>query len=171
MVDALASVELAIFLRDSGQTGSIDPTLQNHGLNLTQNDAINITGHAWGQAGSVDSVEYRVGSGPWYEATYSEPPGELGALTPFLWHVILDPRDLPEGQHTVEVHASSGESHSLPVFYEVTGEGGGASSGGIPTAALGIVILVAMGWVGSLVLTRMRSAEAEEAVIDAELVD
>ena len=37
MVDALSSVELAIFLRDSGQTGSIDPTLQTHGLNLTQN--------------------------------------------------------------------------------------------------------------------------------------
>ena len=145
--------------------------LQEPGLNLTRTDVINITGHAWGQEGSVDRVEYRVGSGPWHEATYSDPPGELGALTPFLWHVILDPRELEEGQHIVEVHASSGDSHSLPVFYEVTGEGGGASSRGIPTAALGLVVLVAMGWAGSLVLARLRSPDGEEAAIDAELVD
>ena len=92
-------------------------------------------------------------------------------MTPFLWHVILDPRDLPEGQHIVEVHASSGDSHSLPVFYEVTGEGGGAASRGIPTAALGLVVLVAMGWAGSLVLARMRYSEGKESAIDAELVD
>ena len=35
MVDALAAVELAIFLRDSGQTPLIEPTLQNHRLNLS----------------------------------------------------------------------------------------------------------------------------------------
>jgi hypothetical protein len=182
MVDALASVELAIFLRDSGQTESIDPTLQSHGLNITQSDAINITGHAWGQSGSVDMVEYRVGQGPWYEATYSDIPGEVGALTPFLWHIILDPGSLPEGQHTVEVHASAGESHSLPVFYEVSGEGGGNTAQGVPTAVVGIVVLVAMAWVGSLVLVRLRSDDEiegllpsmirpTEGVIDAEMVD
>tara|TARA_Y100001970_G_scaffold165369_1_gene202122 strand:+ start:127 stop:2241 length:2115 start_codon:yes stop_codon:yes gene_type:complete len=182
MVDALASVELAIFLRDSGQTESIDPTLQSHGLNITQSSTINITGHAWGQSGSVDMVEYRVGQGPWFEATYSEPPGEVGALTPFLWHVILDPGELPEGQHTVEVHASAGDSHSLPVFYEVTGFGAGSSSQGVPTLVVGLVVLVAMAWVGSLVLVRLRSDEeiegllpsigrSTEGVIDAELVD
>ncbi len=182
MVDALASVELAIFLLDSGQTESIDPTLQSHGLNFTQSDMINITGHAWGQAGTVDRVEYRVGQGTWHEATYSEPPGEVGALTPFLWHVVLDPGDLPEGQHTVEVHASSGGSHSLPVFYEVMGGGAGFSPQGVPTAVIGLVVLVAMAWVGSLVLVRLRSDEeiesmlpnmsgAIEDAIDAELVD
>ena len=182
MVDALASVELAIFLRDSGQTESIDPTLQSHGLNITQSDDINITGHAWGQSGSVDMVEYRVGQGPWYEATYSDIPGEVGALTPFLWHIILDPGSLPEGQHTVEVHASAGESHSLPVFYEVSGEGGGNTAQGVPTAVVGIVVLVAMAWVGSLVLVRLRSDDEiegllpsmirpTEGVIDAEMVD
>ena len=182
MVDALASVELAIFLRDSGQTESIDPTLQSHGLNITQSSTINITGHAWGQSGSVDMEEYRVGQGPGYEATYSEPPGEVGALTPFLWHVILEPGDLPEGQHTVEVHASAGDSHSLPVFYEVTGFGAGSSSQGVPTLVVGLVVLVAMAWVGSLVLVRLRSDEeiedllpsigrSTEGVIDAELVD
>ncbi|RJU86012.1 MAG: hypothetical protein DWB89_04535 [Candidatus Poseidoniales archaeon] len=182
MVDALASVELAIFLRDSGQTESIDPTLQSHGLNFTQSDMINITGHAWGQAGTIDRVEYRVGQGTWHEASYSEPPGEVGALTPFLWHVVLDPSDLPEGQHTVEVHASSGDSHSLPVFYEVMGDGAGFSPQGVPTAVIGLVVLVALAWVGSLVLVRLRSDEeiesmlpnmnrAIEDAIDAELVD
>ena len=123
-----------------------------------------------------------MGQGDWLEASYSETPGEVGALTPFLWHVILDPGDLPEGEHTVEVHASSGDSHSLPVFYEVTGSGSGASSHGVPTAVVGLVVLVAMAWVGSLVLVRLRSDEeiegmlpvmgrSAEEVIDAELVD
>ena len=119
----------------------------------------------------MDRVEYRVGSGPWHETTYSQPPGELGALTPFLWHVILDPTDLPEGQHIVEVHASSGDSHSLPVFYEVTGEGGSASSGGVAAGAIGLIVLVAMGWAGSLVLARIRSPRGEGEAVDAELVD
>ena len=82
----------------------------------------------------------------------------------------------------MEVHASAGGSHSLPVFYEVTGEGAGYSSQGVPTAVVGFVVLVAMAWVGSLVLVRLRSDEeiegmlpsmgrSPEAVIDAELVD
>ena len=53
MVDALAAVELAIFLRESGQTPLIDPTLQSHRLNLSSDGKINMTGHAWGQAGSI----------------------------------------------------------------------------------------------------------------------
>ena len=38
-------------------------------------------------------------------------------------------------------------------------------------SAIGLVVLVAMGWAGSLVLARMRSPEGEEVAIDAELVD
>ena len=44
MVDAYAAVDLAIFLDESKQSQSIDPTLQSHGLNFSQNDIINITG-------------------------------------------------------------------------------------------------------------------------------
>ncbi len=65
MVDALAAVELAIFLRESGQTPLIDPTLQSHRLNLSSDGIINMTGHAWGQAGSIDRVEYRIDGGEW----------------------------------------------------------------------------------------------------------
>ncbi len=182
MVDALAAVELAIFLHESGQSQSIDPELQNHGLNFTQDGIINITGHAWGQSGSIDSVEFRIGEGTWQEATYSETIGEIGALTPFLWHVLLDSDKLPHGNHTIEVHAVSGDFHSLPVFYEVAGYGSGSSANGIPSSVIGLVALVALAWVGSLVLVRFRSDEQiegamasfmnrKEQAIDAEIIE
>ena len=148
IVDALAAAELALFLFEANQTESIDPTIQSRGLNLSQTSMINITGHAWGQSGSVDMVEYRIGNGPWFETTYSAHPEGVGALTPFLWHIILDPEKLPEGQHTVEVHASYGNKHSLPTFFEVYGSGPNISSQGIPPVLIGLVLLVAFAWVG-----------------------
>jgi len=182
MVDALAAVQLAIFLHESGQSQSIDPELQNHGLNFTQGEIINITGHAWGQAGSIESVEFRIGEGPWQEATYSETIGEIGALTPFLWHVLLDPDELPSGNHIIEVHAVSGGAHSLPVFYEVMGSGSALSDNGLPSWVIGLVALVALAWVGSLVLIRYQSDEQIEGmmssfmnrnkqVLDAEIIE
>ena len=165
MVDALAATQLAIFLHESGQSQSIDPQLQNHGLNFTQGEIINITGHAWGQAGPIDGVEFRIGEGAWQEATYSETLGEIGALTPFLWHVLLDPDELAFGTHTVEVHAVSGGDHSLPVFYEVMGTDSGSSENGIPSWVIGLVALVALAWVGSLALIRYRSDEQIEGMI------
>ena len=182
MVDALAAVELAIFLHESGQSQSIDPELQNHGLNFTQDGIINITGHAWGQSESIESVEFRIDGGTWQEATYSETIGEIGALTPFLWHVLLDPEKLSGRNHTIEVHAVSGDFHSLPVFYEVAGYGSGSSANGIPSSVIGLVALVALAWVGSLVFVRFRSDEQiegmmasfmnrKEQVIDAEIIE
>ena len=166
MVDALAAVELAIFLRDSGQTPLIDPTLQNHKLNLSTSGIINMTGHSWGQAGSIDRVEYRIDGGEWMETTYSATPTEVGALTPFLWHILLDPNELTSGNHTVEVHAVAGAMHSLPVFYEIEGTGGASESLAIPPIAVGIVVIVALAWVASLVLIRMRSDDDIEAMIN-----
>ncbi len=182
MVDALAATQLAIFLHESGQSQSIDPQLQNHGLNFTQGEIINITGHAWGQTDPIDRVEFRIGEGAWQEATYSETLGEIGALTPFLWHVLLDPDELAIGTHTVEVHAVSGEDHSLPVFYEVMGTDSVSSENGIPSWVIGLVALVALAWVGSLALIRYRSDEQIEGmmpsfmnrkkrVIDAEILE
>ena len=167
MVDALAAVELAIFLRDSGQTPLIDPTLQNHKLNLSSGEVINMTGHAWGQEGSIDRVEYRIDDGEWMETTYSVTPSEVGALTPFLWHILLDPNKLTSGNHTVEVHAVAGAMHSLPVFFEIEGTGGASESLAIPPIAIGIVVIVALAWVASLVLIRMRSDDDIEAMINS----
>jgi hypothetical protein len=166
MVDARAAVDLALFLRDSGQSPLIDPSLQSHSLNLTIGDAINITGHAWGQEGSIDRVEYRIDGGEWMEATYSATPSEVGALTPFLWHVLLNPAKLASGEHTVEVHGVAGAMHSLPVFFEVTGIGSAESSMGIPPLAIGAVALVGLFWLSSLVLIRYRSDDEIEAMID-----
>ena len=182
MVDALAAVELAIFLHESGQSESIDPKLQNHGLNFSNDGVINITGHAWGQDGPIERVDFRIDGGTWGEATYSNSLEEIGALTPFLWHVLLDPEKLPPGQHIVEVHAVSGSSHSLPVFFEVVGSGSGSSANGIPPAVVGLVALVASAWIGSLVLIRFRSDDQIEGVlssfgrqqnqvIDAEIIE
>ena len=181
MVDALQAVELAIFLRDSGQTDSIDHTLQSHGLNFSQSEIINITGHAWGQSGPVERVEFRIDGGEWGDATYSEAPSEIGALTPFLWHVLLDPTKLSPGEHVVEVHAASGNKHSLPVMYTVTGIGGESSGPGIPLSAVALVSLVFVAWCASLVLVRFRSDDEIDGmissfvrpnseVIDAEIV-
>ena len=167
MVDALAAVELALFLQDSRQTPLIDPTLQSHRLNLSMNGVINMTGHSWGQAGSIDRVEYRIDDGDWVETTYSATPSEIGALTPFLWHILLDSSQLSSGNHTVEVHAVAGAMHSLPVFFEITGTESDSGSLAIPPIAIGIVVVVALTWVASLVLIRIRSDDEIEAIIDS----
>jgi len=100
------------------------------------------------------------------EATYSATPSEIGALTPFLWHVLLNPAKLASGEHTVEVHAVAGAMHSLPVFFEVTGSGSAESAMGIPPLAIGAVALVGLFWLSSLVLIRYRSDDEIEAIID-----
>jgi len=165
MVDALAAVELAIYLRESGQTLSIDPSLQNHLLSVSTNSSINITGHSWGQSGSIDRVEYRIDGGSWQEVTYSVVPSDVGALTPFEWHILLNPKSLSSASHKIEVHAVSGESSSLPVFANVVGTEGGESASGIPAIAIGFVALVALTWVSSLVLIRFRSDDEIDDMI------
>ena len=191
MVDALAAVELALFLRDSGQTESIKETIQNHLLNVTapseNGRLLNVTGHAWGQDGVVDRVEFRIDGGQWSEATYSDTPPEIGALTPFDWHVILDTRGMSQGEHSVEVHAVSGLSHSLPVFFEFNVTKSSSDSPSVSPALLGVIILISVGWVSSIALTRSFSPQAaisvvndllsksrhgdNEAIMDAEIIE
>ena len=191
MVDALAAVELALFLRESGQTESIQETIQNHLLNVTapseNGGLLNMTGHAWGQDGAVDRVEFRIDGGQWSEATYSDIPSEIGALTPFDWHVILDTNEMSPGEHSVEVHAVSGLSHSLPVFFEFNVTGSSSDSLSISPVLVGVIILVSVGWVSSIALTRSFSPLAtigivndllsksgngdNQAIMDAEIIE
>ena len=191
MVDALAAVELALFLRESGQTESIQETIQNHLLNVTapseNGGLLNMTGHAWGQDGVVDRVEFRIDGGQWSEATYSDIPSEIGALTPFDWHVILDTNEMSSGEHSVEVHAVSGLSHSLPVFFEFNVTGSSSDSLSISPVLVGVIILVSVGWVSSIALTRSFSPLAtisivndllsksgngdNQAIMDAEIIE
>ncbi len=191
MVDALAAVELAIFLRQNSQTQSVDHTLQNHLLNSTfpadNGGILNITGHAWGQEGSIDRVEFRIDNGQWSEATYSESLSEIGALTPFNWHVILDSKGISSGEHTVEVHAVSGQSHSLPVFFEFNSTKSAEDSFSLAPVLVGGIVLVSIGWASSIAITRSVSplatigilkdllsevnTEVNQDIIDAELIE
>ena len=186
MVDAHAAVALAQYIAETGQTDSLDVSLQNHLLNLVDsNGTINVTGHAWGQMGSVDRVEFRIDGGEWHEATYSAEPAEIGALTPFSWHVILDPTKLGEGPHQIEVRAVSGENHSLPVLATAHGTAGSASNFSVPPLVIFGIVVVFVIWLASLSLVRLRSDgeidsllsrwrreedSAIEEVLEAELI-
>ena len=186
MVDAHAAVALAQHIAETGQTDSLDVSLQNHLLNLVDsNGTINVTGHAWGQMGSVDRVEFRIDGGEWHEATYSAEPAEIGALTPFSWHVILDPTKLGEGPHQIEVRAVSGENHSLQVLATAHGTAGSASNFSVPPLVIFGIVVVFVIWLASLSLVRLRSDgeidnllsrwrreedSAVEEVLEAELI-
>nr|AIE92053.1 Subtilisin-like serine protease [uncultured marine group II/III euryarchaeote AD1000_19_G08] len=186
MVDAHAAVALAQHIAETGQTDSLDVSLQNHLLNLVDsNGTINVTGHAWGQMSSVDRVEFRIDGGEWQEATYSAEPAEIGALTPFSWHVILDPTKLGEGPHQIEVRAVSGESHSLPVLATAHGTAGSSSNFSVPPLVIFGIVVVFVIWLASLSLVRLRSDgeidsllsrwrreedSAIEEVLEAELI-
>ena len=175
MVDAFAAVELAIFLDESKQSQSIDPTLQSHGLNFSQNGIINITGHAWGQSGPVEAVEFRINGGEWYEARYSSEPGEVGALTPFMWHILLNPETLPLGNNTVEIHSRNGEMHSLPVFYQVSGKGGVNTSFSLSASSIAVLALVVFAITATMVVARLQIRKTKEktepGVLEAEILN
>ena len=110
---------------------------------------------------------YRIDGGDWHEATYSAEPAEIGALTPFFWHVILNPNKLSEGAHEIEVRAISGESNSLPILATVHG----LSSDGTPTSLSPIIIailaIVFIIWGASIVLVQVRSDEEIDEIISA----
>jgi len=186
MVDARAAVALALHLAQTEQTDSVDVSLQNHLLSVADsNGTINVTGHAWGQLGSIERVEFRIDGGDWREATYSAEPGEIGALTPFMWHVILDPVKLSEGAHQLEVRAISEDASSLPILVTVHGLAGSASEFSVPPIVIVGILAVFVIWVASLSLVRLRSDgeidslllrlrseedSAVEEVLEAELI-
>ena len=158
MVDARAAVALALHLAETEQTDTVDVSRQNHLLNIIDsNGTINVTGHAWGQLGSIEKVEFRIDGGEWQEATYSAEPGEIGALTPFMWHVILDPAKLSEGSHQIEVRAMAEGAFSLPVLVTVHGSAGSVTDFSVPPIVIVGILVVFVIWVASLSLVRLRS--------------
>ena len=158
MVDAHSAVALALHLDETGQSEAVDASLQNHLLNLIDsNGTINVTGHSWGQLSSIDRVEFRVDGGDWQEATYSSEPEEIGALIPFMWHVILNPDKLSEGTHQIEVRAISEDSSSLPVLVTVHGSLGSVTDFLVPPIVIVGILVVFVIWVASLTLVRLRS--------------
>ena len=186
MVDARAAVALALHLAQTDQTDSVDVSLQNHLLSVADsNGTINVTGHAWGQLGSIERVEFRIDGGDWREATYSAEPGEIGALTPFMWHVILDSVKLSEGSHQLEVRAMAEGAFSLPILVTVHGSADTVSEFSVPLIVIVGILAVFVIWIASLSLVRLRSDgeidsllsrlrneedSAVEEVLEAELI-
>ena len=78
-------------------------------------------------------------------------------MTPFSWHVILDPSKLGDGPHQIEVRAVSGEGHSLPVLATVHGTADSASDFSVPPLVIFGIVVVFVIWLASLSLVRMRS--------------
>jgi serine protease AprX len=172
MVDARAAVELSMHLLETNQTNSIDWTIQNHLLNVTEEGGTTIiTGHAWTQSNVIERVEYRVGDGDWREVTYEVAPEELGPLMPFNWTVALD---LPSGDQLVEVRAVRGDAQSLPVLVEAKGMGGEAGAAGFNGVLVGlsisVLILLIVGTMFMLRKGSMMEGDDEE-IVEAEILE
>ena len=166
MVDAYAAVSMAIHLKETSQSNGINPFLQNHLLNQSmESEIMNITGHSWGQDSTVEKIEYRIDRGGWIEATYSSYDSDIGALTPFLWHIILDSSKLEVGAHELEIHASFGESNSLPIIISVEGTGSDSISSDIPFSIILIVALIFGVWLSALIFVNFNN----DAVINLKI--
>ena len=130
MVDAYEAVKMAMYLAEENLTGTVDVSTQVHLLNSSVNATTGLhelRGLAWGQAGSVAKVEFRINDGEWMEAAYETVEGGLAALERFEWVVALDLGQLAAGNQTVEVRGLNDQgAPSLSVFATVVGKGDGA---------------------------------------------
>ncbi len=157
MVDAYAAVSMAIYLKETSQTSSINEHLQNHLLNQSlKSGIINITGHAWGQGMSVAKIEYRIDGGLWNDATYSYTNSSIDSLTPFLWHIILDSSKIEEGTHQIEIHAKYDEYNSLPILLEIEGTNGDFEDNKIPLLAVMGISSVFLIWIMAIIFVGLR---------------
>ena len=152
MVDAYEAVKLSVYLAEQNLTGSVDVNTQVHISNASLNESTGlheIRGLAWGQSGTVASVEFRINGGAWMEATYETVEGGLAALERFEWVVALDPAQLEAGNQSVEIRGLNDQgAPSLPVFTTVMGSGVGDDSG----AGLGVDLVTLSGVLILLIL-------------------
>ena len=154
MVDAYEAVNLALYLGQQNLTGNIDVFSQVHITNSSVNASTGlheIRGLAWGQAGSISAVEFRVDDGAWMEATYETVEGGLASLERFEWVIALDAGQLAEGNRSIEIRGLNDEgTPSLPVFTSLLGTGDGQADGGalgvdLVTLAAFLVLLILLG--------------------------
>lgn len=187
MVDAYEAVSMAVYLRDAGLTGAVDVTTQVHVSNASLNAStglFEIRGLAWGQAGTVASVEARVDDGAWMQAAYEVVEGGLAAFERFEWVVALDPADFAEGNRTVEVRGLNDQAvASLPVFVSFLGGGengddtGGWSSETLHLVGAGLlIVLVVVFAIGGridppLPLHSPEVQTGSQEAVDAELME
>ena len=154
MVDAYEAVKLSMYLAEANLTGTVDVSSQVHISNSSVNESTGlheIRGLAWGQAGSIASVEFRINGGSWAQATYETIEGGLGALERFEWVVALDPAQLDAGNQSVEIRGLNEQgAPSLPVFTTVSGTGEGVAGDGglgvdLVTLSAVLVVLILLG--------------------------
>ena len=173
MVDARAAVEMAFYLGETDQSTTIDWTVQNHLLNVTNEDGkVIVTGHAWTQSDIIDVIEFRIGDGNWKEATYEAVPEELGPLTPFNWTVAIDLSSIPSGLQTIEVRATGANGHSLPVLVEVQGVESSVSSSSF-TLIISLVLLAVILTLATIIVAIKRPSVMFEGgdIFEAELLE
>ncbi len=126
LVDAYEAVKLSLELKNQNLTGSIDVHTQIHLDSISVDNQSGLTiynGIAWGQVGSVNSVEYRINGGEWNSVAFEATNGSLAALERFDWSIALDTDKLPSGNNTLEFRGLSDDGQSLPVIITVTGKG------------------------------------------------
>ena len=199
IVDAYEATKLAILLKEQNLNGQIDvstqvhldqPTLTNNTSEMDSGMYV-ITGSAWNQMGSVNSVEYRIDGGEWMSASFEDTDATLGPLERFQWTIGLDLDKLPSGDVVIEIRGMSDEGQSLPISLTVQGTGlNDSSSSGLSLESfmiLGpviIIIALALLFVSRtetpLLLINSPDESIEEllekdydlsVVIDAELLD
>jgi|TARA_B110001454_G_scaffold83007_1_gene79741 subtilisin family serine protease len=183
MIDAYSATTLALYLKETGITELIDPSIQNHLLNRSDNNSIQLIGHSWGQSGSVESVKFRIDNGAWNDATFNSSILEISSLTPFEWYVNIDSEKLSEGNHTLEVTTFSSTGQSLPVVVQIEGEGSVLSSYSLPSFVYILVAIVGVIWFSVLFLLWFRDdsqissliskvrSPMNNDIIDAEIID
>lgn len=157
MADAYEAVKLSMHLRDENLTGLIDVSSQVHITNASMNETsglYEVRGIAWGQEGSIASVEGRFGDGAWMEASYEVVEGGLAALERFEWVMAFDVDQLAKGNQTLEIRGLNQQgSPSLSVFTTVTGTGlsaddaGGFSPQSLLVVAGVLVFIILLGFV------------------------
>ena len=149
MVDAYEAVHLSMYLAEQNLTGTVDVFSQVHITNSSMNSSTGlyeVRGMAWGQAGSIASVEFRINDGAWTEATYETTEGGLAALERFEWVVALNPALLDKGNQTIEIRGLNDQgAPSLPVFSTVMGTGAdndGMAGLGVDLISLSLLLVV-----------------------------
>ena len=172
MVDARAAVEMAIHLEDTGQSESIEWTLQTHVLNTTETGSKTvIEGHSWAIEGVVERVEYRLDTGDWQEVIYEEVDGEMTALEPFNWTLEINRKSLDQSNHTLEIRSASGSGTSIPVLLVIEGHGSESESDllGIAISALSAILVLSLVAVAAYRVLPARNPD-EPDIMDAEIV-
>ena len=131
IVDAYEATKLAILLKEQNLNGQIDVFTQVHLNQLTPTSNTSeadssmyaISGFAWNQMGSVNSVEYRIDGGEWMSASFEDTDTTLGPLEGFEWTIGLDLDKLSLGDVVIEIRGISDEGQSLPITLTVQGNG------------------------------------------------